>query len=177
VPSPAKPVELRASPAQVLELRAKRYAGMLEQDRSVLFSVVTFRRGAGTYALPLTALKEIRVLGQWCVMPGASPVVPGVVHCRGELLSLHDLSSFANRESTLEREAPSWVLVAEHRGRRLGVMADDVMDVLEVEVGALRTVPITLGDAVELFVGMLADGVLVVDSPRMFDVPRFAKAY
>jgi len=141
----------------------------------VLFSVVTFRRGSGTYALPLTELKEIRPLNRFCRMPGASPIVPGVVHCRGELLSLHDLAYFASTEAP--RETPRWVLVAEHCGKRLGVMADDVMDVIEIEVGAIHPGPVTLGDAGELFMGMTTDGVLVVAGPRMFDVPRFARAF
>ena len=56
-------------------------------------------------------------------------------------------------------------------------MADEVLDVVEVESQRVSPPPLTLGDANELFVGITEDGALLIDGARMFEVPRFAKAF
>jgi chemotaxis signal transduction protein len=163
----------------LLRARAERYAAVAAQESHVLYSVVTFRRGEGAYALPLTGLCEIRPLVRWCTLPGTNPVVLGLVYYRGELLSLHDLAVFASGKPS--SSAPSWVLVAEHHGARIGLVADDVLDVVEIESGAARAIPVTLGDASELFAGMLDQNsgaaVLIVDIARMFETQRFTSAF
>lgn len=159
----------------LLRSRAERYAAASAEDTRLLFTAVTFRRGESTYALPLTGLCEIRPLARWCALPGTNPVVLGMVYYRGELLSLHDLSVFAGGAGA--GSAPGWVLVAEHRDARLGLVADDVMEVLEIEVGSAHGVPVTLGDAAEVFTGMTGQGTLIVDVSRIFQTGRFTAAF
>jgi chemotaxis signal transduction protein len=159
----------------LLRSRAERYAAAFADDTRVLFTVVTFRRGESAYALPLTGLCEIRPLARWCPLPGTSPAVPGMVYYRGELLSLHDLATFASGATA--GNVPAWVLVSEYRDARIGLIADDVMEVLEIEVGRAHAVPVTLGDAAEVFAGMTDGGVLIVDVPRMFQTARFTNAF
>jgi chemotaxis signal transduction protein len=159
----------------LLRARAERYAAATVEDTRVLFTAVTFRRGESCYALPLTGLCEIRPLARWCALPGTNPVVLGMVYYRGELLSLHDLATFAC--GTTPGTSPGWVLVAEYHDARIGLVADDVMEVLEFEVGSAHAVPVTLGDAAEVFTGMSERGVLIVDVGRMFQTDRFISAF
>jgi chemotaxis signal transduction protein len=177
VPSHAR--EADSSPAAaahaLLRSRAERYAAASVEDTRVLFTAVTFRRGESAYALPLTGLCEIRPLARWCALPGTNPAVLGMVYYRGELLSLHDLATFAS--GTAPAANPAWILVAEHRGARIGLVADDVMEVLELEVGSAHAVPVTLGDAADVFAGMTERGVLIVDVLRMFQTARFTNAF
>ena len=51
------------------------------------------------------------------------------------------------------------------------------MEVLEFEVGSAHAVPVTLGDAAEVFTGMSERGVLIVDVGRMFQTDRFISAF
>jgi chemotaxis signal transduction protein len=164
-----------ASASSLLRARAERYAAVGAHETHVLYTVVTFRRGKGAYALPLMGLCEIRPLARWCTLPGTNPVVLGIVYYRGELLSLHDLATFAS--GTAPEAEPKWVLVTEHGDARMGLVADDVMDVLEIEVGSARGIPVTLGDAADVFAGMTQDGVLIVDVMRMFETARFITAF
>lgn len=160
---------------RLLRARADRYATTEHAERKIFAAVVTFLRGESRYALPLDGLREIKPLTRFCPLPLAPATVPGVVHHRGELLSVHDLGAFVRPE--VKNEEPTWLLVMEQDGERMGLAADDVMDVVEVEVGSLQAVPLTLGDAAELFVGMTRDGVLIVDGARAFQVSRFALAF
>jgi chemotaxis signal transduction protein len=160
---------------RLLRTRAERYATVEAEERQILLTVVTFGRGEGRYALPLTQLREIRPLSRFCAIPFAPSIVPGIVHFRGELLSVHDLAAFTRPDQRCEQ--PGWLLVVEHSGARMGLSADDVMDVIEIEEGTIQPVPVTLEEAAELLTGMTADGVLVVDGARLFDVTRFAQAF
>lgn len=176
MPSHARATDRPQAAAQaLLRLRAERYAAASVEDTRVLFSAVTFRRGESAYALPLTGLCEIRPLARWCALPGTNPAVLGMVYYRGELLSLHDLATFASGVSPAT--APVWMLVAEYRDTRIGLVADDVMDVLELEVGSAHAVPVTLGDAADVFAGMTERGILIVDVSRMFQTARFTTAF
>lgn len=165
----------RKNEARLLEARARRLRPRAEEERKLLASVVTFRRAQGMYALSLTDLREIRPLARICLIPGASPVVPGIVHYRGELLSLHDLSTFAG--NTPVAASASWVLVVEQDKRRIGLMADDVLDVVDIEVGGMQSVPLTLGDHGDLFAGMTRERVLVLDANKLFSSSRFIAAF
>jgi len=176
VPSPAdRSAQERAEDSRLLAARAARLRPPAQEERKLYASVVTFRRAQGVYALSLTDLREIRALTRICQIPGASPVVPGVVHYRGELLSLHDLSVFT--AGTVTREVAAWVLVAEHDGQRIGMLADDVLDVLDIEVGGIQAVPLTLGEVGEVFAGITRERVLVLDVAKLFQSRRFISAF
>jgi purine-binding chemotaxis protein CheW len=159
----------------LLRARAERYATVQSDARPVLCSAVTFRRAASAYALPLSGLREIRPLSNPCELPGSSPVVRGIVYYRGELLSLHDLSVFSS--GVVPKDSPPWVIVMEHAGVRIGLVADELMDVVEVETGEVHPVPVTLGDAADVFMGVTGNGMLVVDVARTFESSRFISAF
>jgi purine-binding chemotaxis protein CheW len=149
----------------LLAARAERYAHSTPLPPTIDCTVVTFRRCGSRYAMSLRELCEIRPLARWCRLPGAGAAVPGVVHYRGELLTLLDLAQLSAARD--ETTSASWVLVLEHAGERLGLMADEVMDVLELAAGSIQPLPLTLGENGDNFVGMSADGVLIADAARL----------
>jgi purine-binding chemotaxis protein CheW len=159
----------------LLRARAQRYATATAEEKRVLYNVVTFRRGSGQYALPLQGLREIRPLARLCQLPGTNPVVLGVVYYRGELISLHDLATFAS--GSISRNQPGWMLIAQQHDLHMALAADDVMDVVPIEAGNTHPVPISMGDAAELFAGMTDTGISIVDVQRMFETPRFIAAF
>lgn len=161
--------------ARILEARAARYAEAGESAEAVLTTVVTFVRGESQYALPLTSLREIRRLSGFCPIALAPPTVPGIVHFRGELLSVHDLAAFTRPDT--RGQPPTWLLVTEHADSRMGLAADDVLDVIDVPQGAVLPVPLTLGETAEVFTGMTREGILIVDGIKVFEVARFARAF
>jgi purine-binding chemotaxis protein CheW len=149
----------------LLDARAARYARAEAEPPAIERTVVTFVRNGSRYGVSLEELREIRALAHWCRLPGASNVVPGVVHYRGELLSLMDLAALSSGSSDASRA--SWMLVIEQAGERLGLMADEVTDVLSLEAGSTLALPLTMGSAADTFVGMTVDGVLIVDTGRL----------
>lgn len=156
----------------LLRTRAQRYANVVSDTKPVVCTVITFQRGTSQYGISLAELCEIRPLSLWCSLPGARRAVPGVMHYRGELLSLVDPSALSSEVAASGE--PRWVLVSEQAGERLGLMADEVLDVQELELNAVHALPLTLGDAGEVFRGATNDGVLVIDTPLLFRAPQLA---
>jgi purine-binding chemotaxis protein CheW len=157
--------EQSVEPVSLLEARALRYARAESEPPAIERTVVTFARSASRYGVSLEELREIRALSSICRLPGASDVVPGVVHYRGELLTLMDLSALSAGKS--ETKSAAWMLVIERDGERLGLMADEVTDVLSLSVGSIKPLPLTLDSVADTFVGMTADGVLIVETGRL----------
>lgn len=165
------------SPAEreLLQLRAVRYARQERHAATDSPDAVIFERGGGRYAVLVTDLREIRPLRRLCRIPGASSVVPGVFYYRGELLSAHDLGCFL-----VERElasAPPWVLVLEHRGERVGLLADEISDIASVSPEKLRAPPVTFGEAAAVFHGVADGGALLIDPVRLLANPKFSSAF
>jgi chemotaxis signal transduction protein len=152
----------------LLDVRAARYARTSSEPPAIERTVVAFRRHDSSYGVTLEELREIRALARWCRLPGTSSVVPGVVHYRGELLTLLDLAALS--AGACEGAEASWMLVIEQAGERIGLMADDVTDVLALEAGCIHALPLTMGSAGDTFVGMSVDGLLIVDTTRLMAV-------
>jgi chemotaxis signal transduction protein len=171
-PQAAEPLQAEI---ELLRARAVRYARQEHTvDRNSPDAVV-FERGGSQYGILVTDLREIRPLRRLCRIPGASRVVPGVFYYRGEILSAHDLGNLL-----LDRElsgAPPWVLVLEHHGERIGLLADSIIDIVSVPSARLRPPPMTFGEMADGFLGIIDGGALLVNPARLLASTRFANAF
>jgi purine-binding chemotaxis protein CheW len=173
---PDAPVDaLSTEEVDLLKQRATRYARASENQATDLTDAVVFRRGNAKYAMPLVALREVRPLRSFCPIPQASTAVPGILHFRGEIISLHDVAAFM--EPAVETENPTWVIVVEHLGERIGLGADEILDVERHSTALVRPVPITFGDRGALCDGLLPDGSLLLSASRMFHTEAFFSAF
>lgn len=171
-----RPKDDALSPAEeeLLRKRARAYAKPLVTEVEPSRDAVVFIRGGAKYACPLSALREIRTLGKLCRMPLASAIVPGAVHVRGEIVSVHDLAAFLSE--SVEIAADASLLVVEDQGDRLALVADEVIGVDVYHLSALRPLPLTLGERASCFQGMLADGTMLLSS-ALFSNTEFSSAY
>ena len=162
---------LTAAEQKLLKSRAERYNARGSSRASDRVDYVVFERSSRSYGIDLVALREIRIIQSWCPVPGASDVCPGVVHFRGELLSLHDIAAF------LAESPPNdnwrWLLIVEHEERRLGLIADDVQGISTLQRDAIRTVPIALGSKTPCFAGIADDDLLLLDPEGLFETRTF----
>lgn len=166
---------LTSAEIEILRARAERYAKQPEKRAEDVTHAIVLTRGGARYAAPLRSLREIRPLKVFCRIPDASRCVPGMFHCRGEILSLHDIEAFM-MEGAGGRPAP-WVLILEQGRERIGLMADEVLDVVEVSAARVMPVPITFGDRATCFEGILDGGVFLLAPPKLFSTPSFFSAF
>ena len=159
---------------ELLRWRAARYARPAAPPQQEVTELVAFVRGEGHYALPLASLREIRPLTHLARVPGASPVVAGVFHFRGELLGAHDLGRWLGRGGGAR---PGWVLVVEHADARLGLLADEVAGIERMPSDQLAPVPVTLGERGACFRGVFNGQRLLLEPERLFSTPAFFRAF
>jgi chemotaxis signal transduction protein len=166
---------LSAEEIDLLKQRATRYALATTSQATDLTDAVIFRRGNARYAMPLVTLREVRPLRSFCAIPQASAAVPGILHFRGEIISLHDLAAFMDPNS--DAATPAWVIVVEHLGERIGLGADEILDVERHSTAVVQSLPITFGDRGAICDGLLPDGSLLLSASRIFHTEAFFSAF
>lgn len=166
---------LSAEEIDLLQRRAARYARAVDLPSEVRAEVVLFARGATRYALHLTNLREIRPLRSLAKIPGASRVVPGVFHYRGEIVSAHDLEAFMAAEPA--GLAAGWVLVAESDGRTVGLLADEVFGVEALPQRDVRPPPLTLREGGAGVEGIAPGDVVVINLRELLALSSFSRAF
>jgi purine-binding chemotaxis protein CheW len=108
---------------------AQRYPGAVEEEREEALPWVTFRLAGEIYALPVTHLEEIQRVAAITRVHGAPPTVRGIMNLRGGVLVVVDLCQRLGLKRA-EVQPRSRVLVAAVRGRRLGLLVDEVLAVV-----------------------------------------------
>lgn len=160
---------------ELLRLRAARYARQPEGKAEDVIDIVVFVRGRSRYAIPLCAVREVRPLRAFCRIPGSSRCVPGMFHFRGEIISVHDLEAFMDPGAG-GRPSP-WIVLIEHQGERIALLADEVLDVEQIATEQIKPTPITFGDRAACFQGVIGGAVLLLQPGKLFTTPRFFSAF
>lgn len=159
----------------ILRARAARYAQITAAEAAATHEVVRFRRGDDEYAVAHGSLREIRPLRRFCRILGASPVVPGVFHYRGEIISLHDLRALGQAGASPAFAA--WVLVAESGAVRIGLLADEVVGIEALADEDIKPLPLTMGAKAGVLRGVAHGDLLLIDAPALFTSPEFFYAF
>lgn len=128
--------------AKKLAERAKllrQQAGAAEPASAPLF-FLAFRKGRERYAIPLEYVLEVQALEQFSPVPGAPAAIRGVVHWRGAILALLDLTRLFGVVETGLSDLHAYVVV-EARGKRLALAVAVVEDIFATPRERLKTAP------------------------------------
>jgi purine-binding chemotaxis protein CheW len=102
--------------------------------RETTADVVVFQVEGRSYALPLEQVVEVLRMVAVTPLPEAPGWVAGVVNLRGTLIPMIDLRPRLG-VARVELDPSQMFLVAEARGRTVGVLADEVQDVVQLAGG------------------------------------------
>jgi purine-binding chemotaxis protein CheW len=102
--------------------------------------LVIFSLGGEEYALPISAVHEIIRHTEPRSVASASGNVRGVISLRGKIIPVIDLASSLGTQSTEQVEGAKIVIV-EAGSDMVGVIVDDVEEVLTVQVDQIDPVP------------------------------------
>jgi purine-binding chemotaxis protein CheW len=92
--------------------------------------LVVFQVGDLVCAVPVGLVREIIPPQPATRIPGAPPAVDGLVNVRGSLLTVVGGHAVLDRASVPSAEGS--ILVLEVAGKRLGLVVDEVLDLLDV---------------------------------------------
>ncbi len=96
-----------------------------------LSQVLVLRVGDGEYAVPIEAVVEVHWMVELTAMPDAPPWLLGMLNLRGLVVPVVDLRLRLGLP-TRSPDLSTPIVVINSRGRRLGLVADTVVEVLAV---------------------------------------------
>ena len=105
--------------------------------------LILFRAGAERFALPISAVTEVRSLGRVTRVPGAPPEVLGIVNLRGRVLTCCDLR-LAMGQPKAPPPPSARVLVLDLREADLdvGLLVDHIEQVVQIPLATLADLPV-----------------------------------
>ncbi|MFN8110554.1 MAG: chemotaxis protein CheW [Thermoleophilia bacterium] len=130
--------------------------------------LVVFTLGAEEYGVPIKLVQEIIRYTEPRPIPGSPHGVEGVINLRGRIIPVVDLR--AKFSSMGERAAESKIVIVELTDTTVGVIVDEVKEVLTVRADQCEAPPEGAGDAEYLDAVAKLDGRLLVilNMPMLF---------
>ncbi|WP_293860465.1 chemotaxis protein CheW [uncultured Alsobacter sp.] len=125
---------------------ALRDYSLQDHESTNLSQVVTFTVHERLFGTPVSAVREIRGWQPATALPNAEPHVLGVLNLRGSIIVVYDLRSRLGLGST-ERTRSTVTIVVDAGERLVGLLADAVSDILDVEPEDLRDPPVGVMDS------------------------------
>jgi purine-binding chemotaxis protein CheW len=130
------------TPEELAEIWARRAAALAEPPPADVqgqrLNLLAFVLGNERYAVEVSHVREIYPLEQITPVPRTPAFVVGVFSGRGRLISVIDLHAFFGLP-TLSLTGNSKVIVVAAGGLEIGLLADDVTDVLTIYQDDLET--------------------------------------
>jgi purine-binding chemotaxis protein CheW len=100
-------------------------------------ALLSFRLAKQLYCLPIANVVEVAAMISIDRLPDASPALIGVANRHGEILPMLDLRLAFNIEQS-PINSSSLFIVAEYRKQMLGLLVDEIQQVLYVNPKALK---------------------------------------
>ena len=134
--------------------------------------LVVFRLGAEEYALPIAAVQEIIRFSEPRSVASEVAWIRGVIGLRGKIIPIFDLA--ARLELAGTGTEPGKIVILETGGGQVGVMVDEVEEVLTVESDQLEPVPTANTDTIEA-IAKIDDRLVILLNPEgLFAAPPVA---
>jgi purine-binding chemotaxis protein CheW len=117
--------------------------------------VLLFRLDRELYAIPSASVREVARYRQYTPVPGASPVLPGIISQRGMILpivALHLLLGLGPIELT---RSARFVIVV-HNEIGMAILVEAVLDLIALPARAVEPVPAALDPALARFLRGIA---------------------
>jgi purine-binding chemotaxis protein CheW len=125
--------------------------------------LVVFSLGAEEYALPIAAVHEIIRFAEPRSVASDVAWIRGVIGLRGKIIPIFDLA--ARLELAGDGGQPGKIVILETRAGQVGVMVDEVEEVLTVESGQLEPVPTANAETIEA-IAKIDDRLVILLNPE-----------
>jgi purine-binding chemotaxis protein CheW len=124
--------------------------------------LVVFSLGSEEYALPIGSVHEIIRYTEPRTVASEAAWIRGVIGLRGKIIPIFDLAS--RMELTATGSEPGKIVIVESGTGQVGVMVDEVEEVLTVSSEQLEDVPSAASDAIEA-IAKIEDRLVILLNP------------
>jgi len=115
-----------------------------DMNGQTTLDIIAFQLGGQTFCIQTTSVREIRGWAPSTPLPHSSPEVLGIINLRGTVIPTIDLSLKLGMRSG-ERSERSAIVVVEVSGKPMGLVVDQVTDMLSVIADQLQPTPDIIG--------------------------------
>jgi purine-binding chemotaxis protein CheW len=126
--------------------------------------LVVFSLGAEEYALPIAAVHEIIRFSEPRSVASDVAWIRGVIGLRGKIIPIFDLAARLGLAGG-DDDAPGKIVILETGGGQVGVMVDEVEEVLTVGADVLEPVPTASTDTIEA-IAKIDDRLVILLNPE-----------
>ncbi len=131
-------------------------------QHATTIQLVVFSLGVEQYALPIEHVQEIIRYTQPRSVNTADPSIRGVISLRGKIIPVCDLGDrLANRA---ERGENGNIIVIDADERSVGVIVDEVNEVMTIDRAQIEPLPTDAGDLVD-GIAKLDDRLIILLNP------------
>jgi purine-binding chemotaxis protein CheW len=124
--------------------------------------LVVFSLGSEEYALPIGSVHEIIRYTEPRTVASDADWIRGVIGLRGKIIPIFDLASRMALENA--GSEPGKIVIVESGTGQVGVMVDEVEEVLTVSSDQLEDVPSAASDAIEA-IAKIEDRLVILLNP------------
>jgi purine-binding chemotaxis protein CheW len=124
--------------------------------------LVVFSLGSEEYALPIGSVHEIIRYTEPRTVASDTAWIRGVIGLRGKIIPIFDLA--ARMELEKVGTEPGKIVIVESGTGQVGVMVDEVEEVLTVSAEQLENVPSAASDAIEA-IAKIEDRLVILLNP------------
>lgn len=135
-------------------------------DTTTSQQLVVFSLGAEEYALPIAAVSEIIRFTEPRSVASEVAWIRGVIGLRGKIIPIFDLA--ARLELPGADSEPGKIVILETGADQVGVMVDEVEEVLTVASDQLEPVPTANTDSIEAIAKIDDRLVILLNSEGLF---------
>ena len=132
-------------------------------DTTTSQQLVVFSLGAEEYALPIAAVSEIIRFTEPRSVASEVAWIRGVIGLRGKIIPIFDLA--ARMELDRAGSEPGKIVIVESPAGQVGVMVDEVEEVLTVGPEQLESVPTANRDSIEA-IAKIGDRLVILLNPE-----------
>jgi purine-binding chemotaxis protein CheW len=137
-----------------------------------LIELLEFRLAHERYAVETRHVREVHPLRSLTPLPCAPAFVRGIVNVRGRITAVLDIKRFFELPEIGLTDLHRVVLIQGH-GMEIGLLADAIVGVRAIAAQDLQDqLPTLTGIRADYLKGVTAQGLVVLDVPRLLQDPR-----
>ena len=156
----------------ILEARARALAKAPPPAPGPCLEVLAFVLAEERYAIETAWVREAHTLRDLTPLPGTPPFVLGIIHLRGQVLSVLDMKKFFDMPDRGISDL-SKVIVLSDGAMEFGILADRVDGVRTLPLSELQPPPATLTDRrADYLLGVTRGREVVLDGRKLLNDPN-----
>jgi len=111
-----------------------------EESKSYIQRYLFFMMGAEQYALEVDSIREIIAVPEsFTAIAESNKEILGMMSLRDDLLVVADLRKYYDFEASLEEK--NRIIVSQSKGRHIGLVVDEIVDIQDVELSNIEGMP------------------------------------